>query len=82
LVANIATAGVEPFKRKNQFIVSAFQRANKEQTVCFLQKVRNKIRLMSVMKCSDREFELVGKLQSKGKKYELRLGSTLVNNVP
>jgi len=49
--------------RKNHVIISAFWKINEEQTICFLQQVRNKIRLMGVMKCGDREFELVGELE-------------------
>ena len=49
---------------RKQIIISAFQgKEIQEQTIYFLQEVRNKIRLMGVMKRCNRKFELVGELQ-------------------
>ena len=81
LVANSATAGVGPEKEKH-VIISAFQEQTQEQTVCFLQEVRNKIRLMGVMKRGDREFELVGELQFKAENMSCVWRLDLVNDVP
>jgi hypothetical protein len=59
---------------RKQVTISAFQKKNREQTVCFLHEVRNKIRLVGVMKRGDREFELVGELQFKAENISCVLG--------
>ena len=54
---------------RKQIFISAFRRKEiQEQTIYFLQEVRNKIRLMGVMKRGNRKFELVGELQFKVEK--------------
>ena len=54
---------------RKQIIISAFRgKEIQEQTIYFLQEVRNKIRLMGMMKRGNRKFELVGELQFKAEK--------------